>query len=180
VDRYKNQRDREDTPEMVSIAFRRDTLRRWRRNAVGTVISIVLGGGSAGGVAWVARNQEDIKEDQQAAQTKAVAADKKAVAVGTTTEKVYKVSVVKDIEQDGRLDGFVDRFNDLREFCIATRSSGRGRNLVAPAPLKKPAKIPIPPTVQAAAQPDAIARPIVPPPQPEAVDVPADAGPEGE
>jgi len=144
-------REREETPEMVSIHFRRDVLRRARRSVLGSALAVILGGGSIGGVFWLHEEQTDIKADAVESKQTATVADRRAKAVDQVTDKVYSVGATKDTEQDRRLNVVTDRFNELRAFCMATRSSGNGRHKSPPAELVKAKPIPIPPTADAAA-----------------------------
>lgn len=144
-------RDREETPEVVSIHFRRDILRRIRRSVIGNAVAVLLSAGGVGGVVLLADEQDDIKEAAVESKDTAVKVDTKVKAVDQTNREAYTYSAGKDAEQDARLGAAEDRFNDLRDFCIATRSSGNGRRRTPPPALAKPKPSPIPPTINEAA-----------------------------
>lgn len=146
-------RDRETTPEMYSLHVQKNTVRKIRGHLIAIVISLVMGATSAGGVAYVASEQSEIQEQSQGAAVRAGTVDRKLVTVDIEKDAAYRAGTVKDVEHDERIVSLSQRFNDLRDYCIATRSTStaaRRREPPPPIEVKKPK--PIPPTPEAAIQ----------------------------
>lgn len=143
MERYMSTRSRTETPEMVTIAIRKTRFLSWVMSALALV-------GTGGGVLWFSDKTDQVSSEASESREQAVVADRKVNAVDRQVDTAYTHGAVKDREHDDRLGTLAERFNDLREFCIATRSSGRGRDRKVPAAVATTDPKPIPPTLEAA------------------------------
>lgn len=129
MDRY-TRRDR-DTPQVATIHLDKRRIQSW----VGTLLSMLFSVGAGAGTVYVGQKTVDNEQAVQETKTAAQVAESTARVVDRQQDNLGQVRATKDQEHDTEIRVLKERYNDLLQFVVATRSSQNGRRVSAPKPV---------------------------------------------